>query len=191
MSENNEQSSTELKPWRVTASRYLVESPWMNLRADSCLTEEGAVIDPFYVLEAPDFVHILPFDSEGRLLVTRQYRHGNGDIHHEIPCGGVEAGDDSPLAAARRELLEETGCVGERFVELPQIFVNPARQNNRIHTFVAYNTRQVAEPKADPGEKIEWRFMEMDAVLEKLRAGEFPNALLVASLMMALSGRFH
>lgn len=163
----------------------------MDVRADVCETAEGAKIDPFYVLEVPDFVHIIAFDSEGRVLVTRQYRHGSGDIHWEIPCGGVEPEDASPLAAARRELLEETGCAGERFVELPTIYANPARQNNRVHAFLAFDVKKVAEPKFDPGERIEFRFMEVESVMEKVRRGEFPNALLIASLMMALSKQFH
>jgi 8-oxo-dGTP pyrophosphatase MutT (NUDIX family) len=191
MPDTSEETAEGLKPWRVTASRYVLESPWMNVRADTCLTAEAATIDPFYVLEVPDFVHVVPFDRDGRLLITRLYRHGNGDIHHEIPCGGVESGDASPLSAAQRELLEETGCVAEDYVELPGIFVNPARQNNRIHTFVARNVRAVTAPKEDPGEKIEWRFMEVEQVLQLVAQGEFPNALLVASLMMVLSGRFH
>ena len=184
-------TTNELEPWRILSSRYVVESPWMDVRADVCETAEGVRIDPFYVLELPDFVHIIPFDSEGRVLITRQYRHGNADIHYEIPCGGIESGDQSPLAAARRELLEETGCAGGRFVELPTIFVNPARQNNRIHTFLAYDVKKVAEPKDDPSEKIECKFVEVESIMEKLRHGEFPNALLVASLMMALSKQFH
>ena len=187
----NPTTDNELKPWRVTSSRYVLESPWMSVRADTCQTAEGATIDPFYVLEVPDFVHIIAFDREGRVLITRQYRHGNEDIHYEIPCGGVDADDASPLEAARRELLEETGYAGEQFVELPTIFVNPARQNNRIHTFLAFDVRKVTEPKRDPGEVIESRFMEVESVLEKLRNGEFPNSLLVASLMMAISKQFH
>jgi len=187
----SEENNSELQPWRVTESRYVMESPWMNVRADTCVTAEGAKIDPFYILEVPDFVHIIAFDREGRLLITRQYRHGNEDIHYEIPCGGIEPGDASPLAAAQRELMEETGYAGREFVELPMIFVNPARQNNRIHTFLAFDVRKAGEPQHDPSEKIECRFMEVEAVLEKLRNGEFPNSLLVASLMMAVSKQFH
>jgi 8-oxo-dGTP pyrophosphatase MutT (NUDIX family) len=187
----SEETENDLQPWQITASRYVLESPWMNVRADTCKTAEGATIDPFYVLEVPDFVHIVAFDSEGRMLMTRQYRHGNEDIHHEIPCGGVEPGDASPLAAAQRELLEETGCAGERFVELPMIYVNPARQNNRIYTFLAFDVKKVAEPKLDPSEKIEWKFVEVETVLDKLQRGEFPNSLLVSSVLMALSKQFH
>lgn len=187
----SEPADKGLQPWRVMKSRYVVKSPWMNLREDACETAEGVTIDPFYVLESVDFVHIVPFDREGHLLITRQYRHGNEDIHWEIPCGCVDPQDASPLAAAQRELLEETGCTAERYVELPKIYANPARQNNRIHTFLAFNAEVITEPAPDPSERIEFQFVEVAAVLEKVRQGEFPNALIVASVMMALSRQFH
>lgn len=163
----------------------------MSIRADVCETSDGVTLDPFYVMEAPDFVHIVPFDSQGRLLVTRQYRHGNTDIQWEIPCGMVDREDASPLAAAQRELLEETGCVGEKFVELPTIYANPMRQNNPVHSFLATGVTVAAEPAQDETENIRFEFMEVEAVLEHLRNGEFQNALLVASLLMALSKQFH
>lgn len=184
-------SDEELKPWTVHSSKYLLESPWMNIRADVCETSDGVTLDPFYVMEAPDFVHVVPFDHAGRLLVTRQYRHGNTDIQWEIPCGMVDATDESPLAAAQRELLEETGCVGEKFVELPTIYANPMRQDNPLHSFIATGVTLVAEPDQDATEHILFEFMEVEAVLERIRQGQFQNALLVSSLMMALSKRFH
>ncbi|MGB0581764.1 MAG: NUDIX domain-containing protein, partial [Limisphaerales bacterium] len=86
-------TSSELQPWTVSESRHVVTSPWMNLRADVCETADGVKLDPFYVMEAPDWVHIVPFDSDDRLLVTRQYRHGNEQIQWEIPCGMVDEAD--------------------------------------------------------------------------------------------------
>lgn len=163
----------------------------MNIRADACETSDGIRIDPYYVMEAPDWVHIVPFDSAGRLLITRQYRHGNQDIQWELPCGMVDETDSSPLAAARRELLEETGCEGKEYSELPTIYANPMRQTNRIYGFVAHDVEIIAKPNQDESENIQFEFMEVDKVLQHLRDGQFPNALLVASLMMVLSKHFH
>lgn len=179
----------ELLPWTIRSSDHIVQSPWMNLRADVCETAAGQVIDPFYVIESSDWVHIIPFDHEGRLLVTKQYRHGNQDIQWEIPCGCVD-GDEAPLAAAQRELLEETGCIAESYRELPAIFANPARQDNRIHAYLANGVTVQCEQKLDATEEIQFEFMEVQTVMEHIRRGRFQNALLVASLMMALSDHF-
>ncbi|MGB0582208.1 MAG: NUDIX hydrolase, partial [Limisphaerales bacterium] len=97
----------------------------------------------------------------------------------------------SPLAAAQRELLEETGCTADKFVDLPMVYANPARQNNRLHTFLAQGVRVTSEQNLDAAESIEYEFVEVDVVLDWLREGRFQNALLVSSLLMALSQRFH
>lgn len=183
-------SDTELKPWTIKSSKHVIESPWMNIRADVCETADGLVIDPFYVMESMDWVHIVPFDHDGRLLVTRQYRHGNEEIQWEIPCGCIDPGEE-PLAAAQRELLEETGCTAESYHQLPTIYANPARQDNQIHAYRATGVAIQSHQKLDETEDIEFAFIEVEAALEHIRNREFQNALLVASLMMALSNQFH
>lgn len=107
-----------ITPWKITNSRYLIRDPWMTLRADRCETASGVVLDPYYLLEPQDWVQIVAFDREDRLLIIRQYRHGAGLISAELPCGAIEPGE-TPDQAARRELLEETGCISDALERLP------------------------------------------------------------------------
>ena len=102
-----------IKPWKILRSKYLVQDQWLALRADTCLTAEGVELDPFYIFEKQDWAHVMAFDNEGRVLIVRQYRHGSKTICAELPCGVIDDSDLSPLDAAKRELLEETGCVAE------------------------------------------------------------------------------
>ena len=82
-----------LKPWKVLESSYLVSDRWMRLRADRCETPEGVIVEPYYVQEPMDWVHVVAFDDAGRILINRQYRHGLGTISIELPCGAVEPGE--------------------------------------------------------------------------------------------------
>ena len=47
-----------MKPWIIKKSTYVVQDQWLQLRADSCQTETGIKVDPFYVLVARDWVHV-------------------------------------------------------------------------------------------------------------------------------------
>jgi len=174
-----------LNKWRTVESKYIVKSRWLTLRADSCVTPEGVTVAPYYVLEYPDWAHIVALDPTNRVLITRQYRHGTGEICTEIPCGEIEPGED-PMAAARRELVEETGCAAESFELASCLFANPARQNNRVHCFLARGARQTEKPTPDASENIHCDFVSVPELLRMIDAGQLCQSLHVASVLTAL-----
>lgn len=172
--------------WRVTASRHVHKDRWISLRADDCVTDDGVEIAPFYVLEYPDWVHVVALDPDDNVLLVRQYRHGLGDLSLEIPAGGMNAGETDPLAAAARELLEETGCAGT--LSLVGVTTpNPATHANRIHTILARDVVQVAAPSDDPTERIEPLWTPAAEVLRLALSGQMVASIQVASLLTALA----
>lgn len=175
-----------IRPWKILASKYIVQDRWLSLRADTCETVDGVRIDPFYIFEKRDWAHVMAFDDRGRLLIVRQYRHGSGTVVAELPCGVIDPEDASPLAAAKRELLEETGCVAENYRAVTPVFANPARQTNRVHCFLAQNARKVAEPTPDEAEEIESGFVTLDELFGLIDSGEFGQSLHIASVYQSL-----
>lgn len=175
-----------MEHWRTVASRHVIDDQWLRVRADSCLAEDGVVIEPYYVFEYRDWVHVACFDAAMRILVTRQYRHALGDVSLELPGGNMDDRDASPLEAAQRELLEETGVVAERFEALPSFSPNPASHANRFHSFIAYGGREVAQPLDDPEERIEHEFITVERLLRAIDEGEMVHGLHVPTIMLAL-----
>jgi 8-oxo-dGTP pyrophosphatase MutT (NUDIX family) len=171
--------------WKILDSRYILRDRWITLRADRCLTAGGLVVDPYYVEEPQDWIQVIAFDARDRILLTRQYRHAAGLLSIELPCGCVEPGE-TPLQAAARELLEETGCTSASMQALPVLFANPARATNRIHAFVATDTRQTQPQRLDETEVIDFEFRTVAEVLALIDSGSFPQALHVANLFLAL-----
>lgn len=102
---------------------------------------------------APDWVSVVA-EMDGRFMTTRQLRHGIGREVTEFVCGTVEK-EESPLAAAKRELAEEAGLVvAERsFVRLGTVSPNPAFMTNAMHVFYVDLDRAVyGKVAANPGE---------------------------------------
>ena len=128
--------SAWLPKWKTTASRYLVVDRWLKLRADTCLTPDGEVLDPWYVLEYPDWVNCVVVDAEDDIVLLQHYRHGIGEFVPEIVAGTVEHGD-TPEAAIRKELREEIGYVPGELYPTGIASPNPSNQSNRLHTFLA------------------------------------------------------
>ncbi len=175
-----------MRPWRVLDHAYLARTPWLTLRADRCETSDGAIVDPYYVIECRDWVHIVAMDDQDRMLVTRQYRHGNRSISLEIPCGEVDPEDASPLDAAKREFLEETGYAAGEWVDAGLLHPNPARQGNLMYGFVARDLTFAHAPALDASEAIECEWLPVPEVLARIASGEFNHALHVAAVYLAL-----
>lgn len=176
---------TDLRPWTVAASRHIVRDRWIRIRADDCVTAEGVPIAPYYVLEYPDWVHVVALDAEDRVLLTRQYRHGLGRVSLELPCGSVEPDDAGPEEAARRELLEETGHGGD-FTLVGRYSPNPATHSNTLFVFLARNATRLRDPEDDPGEVVHHEFAPLADLARLIDSGAMTQAMHLGSLFMAL-----
>ena len=184
--------SDELRPWSVTASRITYEDRWIRLRSDDCITADGTVVAPFHVLDYPDWINVVPVMPDGRVLLTREYRHGRGEIIHGLVAGGVEHGDsetgDAAMAAARRELREETGYEASTFVKLLTSYPNAASHSNAVTSWLALDLSRAGEPRFDPGEKVELLFEDLAALLGDLQSGAvIMQSMHVAALYAAES----
>jgi 8-oxo-dGTP pyrophosphatase MutT (NUDIX family) len=173
------------KPWTVLRSQYLVKDKWMTLRADTCKTASGVIIEPYYVQEVGDWVNIAAFDQEQRLLVVEQYRHAFGGMTIELPAGCVESGE-APVESMKRELLEETGCEVRRIFDLPTQVPNPARNQNRLHQFVAVGAEVTSLQNLEPSEGITFSFKPVHEVLALVDSGVFHSPMQTTNIFMGI-----
>lgn len=105
------------------------------------------------VIDHPGAVAIVALDEADNVLLVRQYRYACEAALTEIPAGGLEPGED-PLAAAQRELREETGHAAERWLELGCCFTAPGFCNERMFFFLAEGLRP-ADGRPDEDENLE------------------------------------
>jgi len=175
----------DMQHWRTRSRRTLVDDKWLCLHADECELPSGHIIPPYYVFEERDWVQIVAIDTEEKVLLTRQYRHGAKVVSTELPCG-IMNGGETPLAAAQRELLEETGHAAAEWIPLPGLFPNPARQTNRIHSFFALQLHNLGSQALDASEDITFEFVSPGEIQRKIETGDFCHALHIASYFLAL-----
>ncbi|HEX2099291.1 MAG TPA: NUDIX hydrolase [Candidatus Synoicihabitans sp.] len=174
-----------LQPWRRLDSRVLVQDRWCTLRADRFQRADGRVIEPFYVLDDPDWVHVVAVRDDGRIVVVRQFRPAAGVFCVELPGGCVDRGED-PLAAAQRELREEAGCTAASWRLLHVMHPNPARQTNRFHLYFATGVVELDAPALDENEEIEHSFLTVDEILHEIHHGSFTQGLHIGAFLLAL-----
>ncbi len=174
-------------PWTREDTRPVFKDRWISLRADRCRRPDGTLIEPYYVIEDPDFVHTIPVLPDGRLVLVSQYRHAVNDVCLELPGGVLDPGEE-PIAGARRELREETGVTGGAWTFLHRYYPNPARNANRFHLFVARNVSLPARQSLDPTEDIAVHLCTVAEVDEAIRAGRFSQAFHLAAYLLWRTG---
>ena len=164
--------------WKCLSSRYLARDPWHTVREESLELPDGRRIPRYYVWEYPEWVNIIARTEDGAFVMIRQYRHAAGETSFELPAGTCESSDADLLAAARRELLEETGFGGGRWRHYMTLSANPATHANRTHTFLAEGVSLLAPQSLDEGEMFSVHLMPPAEVAELLQQGEILQALM-------------
>lgn len=168
--------------WKILDSQYLIQRPWLTARRDRVQLPDGRINEEYYVLEYPDWVNVIAITRDGQFVMERQYRHGAQVTCYELPCGVMEAGE-TPLEAARRELLEETGYGNGAWYQLMTLSANPSTTNNLTHSFVAIGVEKISEQHLDATEDLTVHLLSEEEVRSLLRNNEMLQALMVAPLL--------
>jgi ADP-ribose pyrophosphatase len=171
--------------WERLRSERLFETPYFVLRSDRLRLPDGAIKDPYYVVERPDAAIVFPLTSEGEVVLVRQYRPPLERMELGLPAGLVEVGE-KPEAAARRELLEETGYSGGEWELLGSVASSPSLKDNWAYLFLARGVEETSEPDPDEHELVEVVRVSVGDLPALIRGGEIVSSSGVAAVMLAL-----
>lgn len=174
------------KPWTILSRKSLYRGPrGIEVAVESVALPSGRVIDDYFRIEKPDSVVVAALTAEGAFVALRHYLHGPRAVGLTLPGGGIE-GDEPPLEAARRELLEETGYTAARWRPLGT-FTRDANQGyGGEHFFLAEDARRVAEPDSGDLEEAEVLLLTPDRIRAALARGEVPIVGHAAAIGLAL-----
>lgn len=151
------------------------------------VTEPGGVTSTRDVIRHNGSVIVLAVDrsvnpDDPTILIERQYRHAAGQFLLELPAGRIEAGE-APLAAAKRELIEETGFRAKKWSRLVKYYASPGFLGETMQVFLAEDIRPgVAEPEAD--EKITLQQIPLSQVLEQIESGKIVDGKTILSVLL-------
>ncbi|MBI5085831.1 MAG: NUDIX hydrolase [Acidobacteria bacterium] len=158
---------------KLVSSKEILKTPIFRVTVDHALDPDGFEIHRAIVQHDGSAV-MMPVDEKGRVLLVRQYRLPARRFLWELPAGRLDPGE-TPLKAARRELLEETGYRAKRWWKLVSFYPSPGFVAEKMTIFVAEDlTAGQAQPMDD--ERIECGWFTLKQMEELIGKAEIQDA---------------
>lgn len=175
-----------VQPWKLLSGELVFSAaPWVQVYRESVQLPSGRVLDDFYRVVLPDFAVVVAQTTERQLVAVRGYKHGIGRVVLSVPGGLVDPGE-SPLQAAQRELLEETGYAAPDWRCLGSFVVDGNRQCGTMHVFLARQAAWSTQRRADETEEVEVDLISPQLLADAVRNGEITHLATATAIALAM-----
>jgi ADP-ribose pyrophosphatase len=165
---------------KLLKSKTLYQGKVFRLQRDTVI-EPGGVRADRDIIVHPGSVVVLPIFEDGRVLLIRQYRHSVGEFLWELVAGRKEP-EETPMAGARRELIEETGYRAKRVRRLMRVIPTPGFVNEWMWIFAAEGL-QLGEAQPEEDEKITAKIFTLKQVDAMIQKGTLHDAKSICGLL--------
>ena len=181
--------------WASGEKKLLLKTAVFDVTSSTNTYKNGeqTVQGDYIVLDAPDWVIVIPeiedkAAGQKEFFMVKQWRHGSKCLSVEFPGGVIDKGE-APEEAARRELLEETGCRAGKLVKLGQVNPNPALFSNHVHFFLAQDLECTNTQDLDNDEFVNVIRVPVNQIIDDMGTEQFPHALMSSAMMFYLKKR--
>ena len=164
-------------------SKLVYEGRILDLRVDTVRLPSGRLTTR-EIAEHSDSVCMVPLDSQGNVLLVRQYRKSVESNLLEVPAGGIEE-NEAPEDAVLRELQEEVGYIPGKITRLAGFWVSPGWCTEFMHAYLATELSP-ARLDADFDEDITVIQVPLAQTIDLISSGEIQDGKSVASLLLAM-----
>ena len=185
--------------WEAVKTEHLVKDEWIDFRRVAYRLPDGIIREPYYNFSRRSYVVIVATDKEGQYICVCQYRYGINEVTTEFVAGGIEcegkaeyltAGEDpgkaeDTLAAAKRELQEETGYVSDEWEHLFTVPSNAMISDNYAYIYRARNCRKESSQEPDDGEFLTVETHSETELEDLIDCGRFQQAVHVMAYLLA------
>lgn len=167
-------------PWRTLSVRDVYDNSWIGVREDRVVRPDGEEGIYGVVHFKNRAIGVLAVE-DGEVYLIGQYRYPLGQYSWEIPEGGCAA-DEDPLAAAQRELEEETGLSARHWQQLGTAHLSNSVTDEYAVWFLATGLTQ-GERRPEGTEQLQIRRVSFREALRMALSGEITDALSLLAIM--------
>jgi ADP-ribose pyrophosphatase len=175
-----------MQSWKTLSQHVLLDcGKYLTVEAHTVELPTGEVIEDWPWVIAPDYVNVAAFCTDGAFLCFRQVKYAIEGTSLAPVGGYLEPGED-PLAAAQRELLEETGYAAPEWISLGSYPVDGNRGLGVAHIYLARGAHRVRQANADDLEEQELLTLSQRELEQALDEGAFKLLPWAAAVALAL-----
>ena len=171
--------------WKKITSKKVFEDRWFKARADACQFPDGRIIDPYYVVELPNWANAVVVNPNNEIVLVKQYRYPVDTVTLELPGGVINDGED-PMVAALRETQEETGYTSNQIQLICKTAPNPAINDNTAFFYLIENAVPTAHTNPDFFEDIEVVLYSKNDFIQLLQQNKIMHGVQLGPIYEAL-----
>lgn len=178
---SSQQSDAAPNPWKTLSEKEVYNNPWIRVTHREVLNPMGGPGIYGVVHFKNTAIGIVPLDAERHTWLVGQYRYTLNRYSWEIPEGGGLVGS-SPLEAARRELLEETGISAKRWTPLLEFHTSNSVTDEYGVAYIAQEL-EFGEAQPEDTEQLQVRRLPFSEAVDMVLRGDITDSLSMVAIL--------
>ena len=166
--------------WKKLSSQTKYDNPWMTVFEDEVINPGGGRNQYGWVHFKNRAIAIVPLDEAGNTWLVGQQRYTLDEYSWELPMGGGPL-DEAPLAAAKRELKEETGLTARHWSQVMKLHTSNSITDEEGFVFIAEDLTE-GETEFEEMEDLAVRKLPLVEAIRLIHDGEITDAITIAAL---------
>ncbi|MFA5991316.1 MAG: NUDIX hydrolase [Candidatus Doudnabacteria bacterium] len=170
------------KTWKKYSSQIIYQDPWVKLRLDQVVKPNGKIGPYAFIQPHGPGVMVVPITENNEVYLIRQFRYPTQLMSWEFPGGGSEG--KNLLAAAKRELWEETGLKARKWKKLGALQSFTGLSDDILHIFLAKGLTQTNTNKKHEDGILEVKKFSLPKVKLMVKLGKITDSQTISALFL-------